>query len=320
MHGDVGRLAGRLERGAHGRGGSAVGQVRENGHLERGLHAGGREGSRIAAQLGRRAMPGHATAREQHDVVYHAEPLAHVMADDDGGRPSRGQAANHGVQLVATLGIEAVRRFVEHIRAGSHGHDASKCHASPLSARKGKGRASPKHLVHAKAPQGLPGARIRLVRGGTKVARAKGHVVKHGVAEQLVLGSLLTETHHAGPNGRVAQPCLAGVGFQHARKHARKRRLARSGPSGDEQHAAGRGSHSRAVECGRALVTDCHVASDQRGGMGRDLAYRLRRLTETPATESLTRLTSEAIILDSANEPTRIQRRPEQESVSRQTA
>ena len=99
------------------------------------------------------------------------------MADDDGGRPSLGQTANHGMQLVAALGVEAVRGFVEHIRAGSHGHDASKCHASPLSARKGKGRASPKHLVHAKATQGLPGARIRLVRGGTKVARSKGHVV-----------------------------------------------------------------------------------------------------------------------------------------------
>ena len=58
-----------------------------------------------------------------------------LVAGDDDRRPRRGRLAEHGVELVATVGVEPGVRLVEQPQLGATGDDARQCGAPPLAGR-----------------------------------------------------------------------------------------------------------------------------------------------------------------------------------------
>ena len=108
------------------------------------------------------------------------------------------QGAHDVEHLAAAARIKAHHGLVEHEHLGVHGDDAGKRHAALLTARQVEGRLL-RHsvVIQAHKRDGPAHGLVHLGLVHAQVARAKAHVLAHGLGKELVLGVLGDEAHQA---------------------------------------------------------------------------------------------------------------------------
>ena len=135
---------------------------------------------------------------EHNDALGRLGDVFHGVRDHDDRGAALVQGAHDVEHLAAAAGVQAHHGLVEHEHLGVHGNDAGKCDAALLTARQVEGRLL-RHcvVIQAHKRDGTAHGLVHLGLVHAQVARAKAHVLAHGLGKELVLGVLGDEAHQA---------------------------------------------------------------------------------------------------------------------------
>ena len=146
----------------------------------------------------RRPFVDDATVIEHHDALGRLGDVFHGVRDHDNRGAALVQGAHDVEHLATAAGVQAHHGLVKHEYLGVHGDDAGKRHTALLTARQVEGRLL-RHsvVIQTHKRDGPAHGLVHLGLVHAQVARAKAHVLAHGLGKELVLGVLGDEAHQA---------------------------------------------------------------------------------------------------------------------------